>query len=178
MGFKEIAIIFGIAVIFSTFVLVTIEAFYERPEYQQFCNASAVIPMGIKAALDKNCTYNSTNETQCYEEGGMPVFGYDENSCTIVVRCDMCQSAFTEAQKRYNNIQFYILAAVGAAAIIFGMYYTIEFIGTGFLFSGIFLLLFGTTQNFNELGRYVRPVVLLLELALLLFVAFKKIVKK
>ena len=176
MNPKEVAITIGIAVLFSALVLVTIEAIYQRPTYEQFCKDTLMYAKPIPA--QDNCTYDYTNENVCYTKGENPKFDVNEKGCRYVTGCDPCNKDFDAAQKRYTNTVFYILAVIGAIAIIFGVYYKIEFLGTGFMFSGIFLLFYGTVQNFGELGRWTRPIVLLLELGLVMFIAYKKVVKK
>jgi hypothetical protein len=152
MGLKELAITFGIAVLFSAFVLVTIDAVYQRPAYEKYCNMSQQTPMAYKTIPlqdNSNCTNIVQNESSCYNQGGIPKYDVDNKGCSFVTGCDFCNKAYDLAQKEYTNNMFIILAIIGALAIIGGVYYKIEFLGTGFMFSGIFLMFFGTVQNFN-----------------------------
>ena len=93
---------------------------------------------------------------------------------SVVMRAHRSERGVSLAE---TLVALFILAVVGAA-IIGGVYYKIEFLGTGFMFSGIFLMFFGTIQNFNELNKWTRPIVLLLELGLILFIAYKKVVQR
>jgi VIT1/CCC1 family predicted Fe2+/Mn2+ transporter len=96
----------------------------------------------------------------------------------FVESCDLCNKDYEAANKEYTNVVFIITAIFGIAAIFFGVYYKTEFIGVGFMFSGIILMFIGTMQNFDSLNRFLKPVVLLVELLLVLFIAYKKILNR
>ncbi|MFH2021553.1 MAG: hypothetical protein ABIJ34_09145 [archaeon] len=178
MGMKELAVIVGIAVIFTAFVMVTVDVFVPRPEYNKFCRQD-YYPEKAFPVVNNNCTYVETAaERACYDKEGMGKFDVDENGCRYFKDCDMCNKEFNDSQKAYTNTIFIILAIVGAIAILLGVYYKVEFIGTGFMFSGILLMFIGTVQNFDALNKYTRPVVLFAELALIMFIAYKKVMKK
>ena len=177
MGLKEIAITAAIAVLFTTFVLVSIDAFYPRPEYGDFCQDTYPkrAPMPVI-----NCTpvEPSPVTERCWQEGGMPIYDYDKEDCQVFKECSFCGKDFEEAQKSYNNIIMLIIAPLGAIAIIIGVLYGVEFIGSGFMFSGIILMFYGTIQNFEHLNRYMRVAVVFAELLLVLFIAYKKVIKR
>lgn len=175
MTLKETAVTVAIAVLFTTFVLVTIDALYPRPEYEKFCN-NTYYPSKIVPA-SANCTYQqSPEEVECYNQEGMPETDYDENGCSYYRSCNYCSRDFNNAQKEYNNTFFLILAPLGALAIILGVYYSVEFLGSGFMFSGIILMFWGTVQNFSDLDKFMRVAVIFAELLLVLFIAYKKII--
>ncbi|MCM2324926.1 MAG: hypothetical protein NDI94_00540 [Candidatus Woesearchaeota archaeon] len=177
MTLKEAAITLAIVVIFTTLVMVTIEAFYERPKMENYCNDSYYDrPMKYPDPSIFNCTENfMVEENNCYADKGMPTYTYDENGCRVFDTCSDCNIRFEDATKKYTNNMFLILAAIGIIAIFFGVYYKIEFLGSGFMFSGIVLLFIGTVQNFDVLNKYTRILVLTLELGLVIFIAYKKI---
>jgi hypothetical protein len=180
MTLKENAITVAIAILFTTFVLVSIEAFYPRPTYEMFCNNTQyyskpipVVPSGV------NCSYTQTAEEQkCWQDGGQAVQDFDKNGCSFYKSCDFCNKLFMDANKAYTNNIFLIIAPLGALAIIFGVYYAIEFLGSGFMFSGIILMFYGTVQNFDQLNKYTRMIVVFAELLLVIFIAYKKVMKK
>jgi len=175
MNVKQTAIVIAITVLFSTFVLVAIDAVYPRPEYDDYCNYRDFRSAPIKA-VDIVCDYTPTElEEQCWNEKGTPEYDYDENGCNIFKECNYCSRDYDEAQKAYSNNLFYILAPFGAIAIIFGVLYSVEFIGSGFMFSGIFLMFFGTVQNFQDLNKFARVLVIFCELLLVMFIAYKKV---
>ena len=175
MTLKENAITVAIAVLFTTLVLVSIDAFYPRPEYSQFCKSSSIVkPVPMKQI---NCSYSQSPAEQiCWQDGGMAEYNYTDDGCTVYLSCSYCSKDFTEAEKRYTNNIFLIIAPLGAIAIILGVFYTIEFLGSGFMFAGIILMFYGTVQNFSELNKFIKVVVVFLELILVIFIAYKKII--
>jgi hypothetical protein len=178
MGMKEFAITFGIAVLFTALVMVSIDSFYERPQYEDYCNSSHWTKPYIQPReVASNCTPDP-KEDGCYRQGGTPIYEYDEAGCSFVESCDLCNKDYEAANKEYTNVVFIITAIFGIAAIFFGVYYKTEFIGVGFMFSGIILMFIGTMQNFDSLNRFLKPVVLLVELLLVLFIAYKKILNR
>jgi hypothetical protein len=177
MTLKENAITVAIAIIFTTFVLVGIDAFYPRPVYYDFCNNTYFSKPGpINPGV--NCTYSqSPEELKCQQEGGNPQYDYNQNNCSYYKSCDYCNKYFMDASKAYSNNFFLIIAPLGALAIILGVYYPVEFLGTGFMFSGIILMFYGTVQNFDQLNKFTRVIVVFIELLLILFIAYKKVIK-
>lgn len=175
MGIKETAITIAIAILFTTFILVTIDAFYERPQYEDYCDSKEIAPR-LPLMEKQNCTYEQLEEEMnCYEEEGRPEFDYS-SGCAVFKECNFCEKELEEAQTRYENFLFLILAPLGAIAIIFGVYYKTEFLGSGFMFSGIILMFYGTIQNFEDLNKFLKIFVIALELGLVLFIAYKKII--
>jgi hypothetical protein len=174
MSLKENAIILGIAVLFTTFAFVGIDTFYQRPDYGEFCKSTYYRPYPYPK--EENCTHEfSIAEDDCYQKGGMPEYDYDEKGCQQFKECNFCSMQYEDAQSKYSNNVMIILAAVGAAAILFGVYFKVDFIGTGFMFSGILIMFISTIQNFNNLNKFSRMAVVFLELCLILFIAYKKV---
>lgn len=176
MSIKKIAITVAIAILFTTFILVTIDAFYERPQYEDYCKNDAIRLQKPPQLENQNCTYEqSEEELNCYDQEGMAEFDYS-TGCAVFKECNFCNKELDEAYKNYSNFIFLILAPFGALAIIFGVYYKIEFLGSGFMFSGIILMFYGTTQNFEDLNKFLKIIIIALELGLVLFIAYKKII--
>ncbi len=174
MTLKQNAITIAIAILFTTFILVTIDAFYERPQYEDYCDSKprAKLPLMEK----QNCTYEQTQEElDCYENEGMAEYDYS-SGCAVFKECNYCNKELEEVETRYSNFIFLILAPLGALAIILGVYYKIEFLGSGFMFAGIILMFYGTIQNFEDLNKFLKIFVIALELGLVLFIAYKKII--
>jgi hypothetical protein len=176
MSIKEIAITVAIAILFTTLVLVTIDVFYARPEYDTYCNSTLFNkPMPIMPS--KECSYNITAaENECFNTGGNAIYDYDSNGCQHYKECSFCNKYYEDAVKKYSNNIFLIIAPIGVLAILFGVFYSIEFLGSGFMFAGIILMLYSTMQNFSYLNKYLKVIIILVELLLVLFIAYKKVV--
>ncbi|MBT3464312.1 hypothetical protein HN451_04935, partial [archaeon] len=132
---KQTAMTVGIAILFTTFIIVTIEAFYSMPEREDFC--SKEIPP--KVMPDKiNCKYEENNRNSfCYQQDMQPIYEFNETGCRVFKECSTCQQDYNMARDKYDRNFFLIIAPLGIIAIILGTLYTIEFIGTGFMYAGI-----------------------------------------
>ena len=75
------------------------------------------------------------------------------------------------------------MTILGLAAIIGAIFFfqdkgeVAEWISNGFLFGGLINLFVGTVVYFSEAPEYIRPIIMLLELAIVIFVAVRKIKK-
>jgi len=149
---RNIIIIFAIAVLFAVFVFSAIDAVYPRPEYNDFCEEDYVEPR---------------------------VLG--EGSEEVVDPHKECRGEYDAAMDGYDQVSFYISAILALIAIFLGLYLPAqanslnESIGSGFMLGGVFALFFGTIRSFSNLGRFTRPIIILLELVLIIYIAYKKI---
>jgi hypothetical protein len=169
---KEWAITFAVAVLFSTFVIVSVDSFYEEPRYEDFCQNP-----NYPKFVSPSCRYGEDPRvTQCYDSMGTPTFTYNESGCEVFSGCTTCNKDFENAQKNYTRNLFLIIAPLGLIAVVAGVLYYIEFIGTGFMFSGVFLMFYATVRYFEDMHKYLRPIVLFIELSVILWIAFKKLV--
>lgn len=90
-----------------------------------------------------------------------------------------CQEAYDEARERVQNWLFYIVSGLGVLVIIGALYVHSPkvdlkfYLTAGVIFGAIAAILFSTMQNWSEFTRYVRPFVLLIEIALVTFVAIR-----
>jgi len=184
IDFRKIIIILVIAILFAVLVFSTIEAVYPQPKYEDYCNTRNY-PLTKEGSpqAEKCATLDiaPTEYQSCDEKKGYISYTYDSNGCAISYVCDTCNVNFQKAQDQYNQYVFYISAVLALIAIFVGLYLPAaanplnEWIGTGFLLGGAFALFFGTIRSFNALDRYIRPAVILLELILVIFLAYKKI---
>ena len=180
---RKIIIIFVVAVLFSVLVFSVIEAVYPSPKYNDFCKMEE--PMAKPIAFEpKNCSnleVPGNEQRKCNEQRGYIQYNYDSLGCPISYKCNTCQYEFDKAREKYDQYVFYISALFSLIAIFIGLYLPAktsslnEWIGTGFMLGGTFALFFGTIRSFTSLGRYVRPVVIFLELALVIFIAYREI---
>lgn len=171
---KEIAMVCGIAVMFAILVFTGIYAFYEEPKYDDFCSFR---PYDYKT-IPSTCTYPSgENVDSCIKAGGSIVFDYDAQGCQVFKECDMCSVNYNDAREKFNRNVFLIAAPLGLIAVIVGLLILLDFIGVGFMFGGILTLIIATGQYFSDMSRQMRFIVILIEFALLLYIAYKKVRK-
>jgi len=177
--FRKALMVLVIAVLFAIFVFSTVEAIYPSPEYGDFCdnNPRQPIPRGLEnecEALDvPQSAYDSCEGHISYE--------YDSNGCATEYFCNTCQNEYDDAREQHDRVVFYVSAILSLIAIFVALYLPEkksklhEWVGTGFLLGGVFVLFFGTIQGFTSLDRFIKPIVILVELVLVIYLAYKKL---
>lgn len=182
MEIKKVALTFGIAILFTLFIVFLIDAIYEQPEYNNYCNQTYYSePMPL--AFQPNCTEEYNNQTlinECIKERGEIKYNYDKNRCPKKVYCDYCSKDFTDKNTEYNKNIFYISAILGLIAIISGLYLPKKFdaISSGFIFGGILIITQGTFRVFGDLNKISRVIILGIELIILIWIGYKKVKDK
>ena len=177
---RKILVIFIIGVLYAIFVQSLIEAVYPSPNYEDFCNPQAYsVPM-TPVAKEVNCS--NIESAQC-TKGGMLQFTYDSNGCPTSSYCDYCNVGLEKAQEQYRLVVFIVSSVMALVAIGIGLTLPVkknelnEWIGTGFLLGGLITLFIGTIRYYNDMTRILRPIVLLIELIIVIFLAYKKLKK-
>ncbi|MDD5012325.1 MAG: hypothetical protein PHQ66_01610 [Candidatus Nanoarchaeia archaeon] len=181
---RKIIIIFVVAVLFSVLVFAVIEAIYPAPQYEDFCkNINAYYPDKFygSSVVCPNITINQADRDLCTEKKGYIEYSdYDTNNCPQNYVCNTCQNELTSAEKIHSIYLFYISAVLALIAIFIGLFLPAkenslnEWVGTGFMLGGTFALLFGTATSFVSLDRFARPVIILAELILVIYISYKK----
>jgi len=184
---KNIVLAISIVVILSMFLHYGFSTFKKAPLYEDFCNETyryqtkPVIEPYDQQMQRCGDVYNGPEVQNCYQQKGNPTFKYDNlTKCDAFDTCDFCNTLFQEQNDRYQRNVFIITALVGIAAIIFGMYFGIAFMSGGFLFGGILTLAAGTIRYFaaGHVDRYLRMIVLFVEILILIWIGYKKVVRK
>ena len=177
ISLKKIALTFGIAVLFTLFIVFLIDAIYETPKYENYCTYN--YPPMVQKSGEYNCTssYNETLVNKCYKDKGEVRYNYDEKGCEKDAYCDYCSKEFNEKNSKYNKNIFYLSALIGIIAIIAGLYLPvgIDAISSGFIFGGVMIIIQGTFRVFGDLGKISRVIVLGIELVLLIWIGYKKV---
>ena len=182
---RKIGLIFIIAILFTVFVFTSIDAVYPTPNYNDFCEERFIEkPVVYKDRADcKEIKGPSETETKaCTDKKRQIAYEYDEFNCPKSYSCETCQNEYDTAREEHSFVVFIISAIFALIAIIIAFYLPTssrlnEWIGTGFLLGGLLTLFFGTIMVFGDLHRFVKPPIILAELILVIFLAYKKIKK-
>ena len=185
---RRVAIIFVIAILYAIFVNAFIGAFYETPKYEDYCKQRFYAPektAPMPAGTNVKCqNYNQPAQEEldkCSEQKGYPEYRYDANGCAVEYKgCNFCQRDFDNANQKYNYVFFIISSILAIIAIGVGLYLPTknslnEWVATGFMLDGLATLFFGTFRYYEYLGRYVKPIVILVELIIVVFLSYKKL---
>ncbi|PLW79989.1 hypothetical protein C0585_04850 [Candidatus Woesearchaeota archaeon] len=170
---RKIFVILAVAILFTLFSFALFEAFYPNIEWNDYCE-------------DK--FYQSINGSGECEAYGGKWTNYDvrvpvEKQSIENGYCDInyyCNEDYDEARDQRYYYGFIFLSILGAIAIVLGINLPLtnpinEWIGTGFMLGGLFNIFLGTAMYYQDLSRYMKPIVLFLELALVIFLTYKKL---
>lgn len=184
---KKYAFVIVIAILFTTFIFSLTGAIWEKAEYDDFCNIEeprSIISTPIKEGIE--CPQLNIPESEfkeCKEKHGFVNYEYDEKGCAKSYKCDTCKYEYDQARKLFNQNTFIVASILAVIAIIFGLYYPtktifLEWASLGFLLGGIMTLFIATVTLFEDLSRFTKPILIIIELILVLFIAYKLFNKK
>jgi hypothetical protein len=153
MDIRKIIIILVIGALFAFFVNALVEAVHQSPDYEDFCGEFE----------------------RPYELEPEDV---DEEAW------DACREDYGSAMDKHNLVVFYVSVIFGMIAIIVGLMLPLhkddlnQWIGSGFMLGGFFTLFVGTIRAYGALDKILRPIILLIELLIVIYVSYRKIGKK
>lgn len=174
---RQIAVATAVAILFSLFVILLIDVVYTEPTYSNYCKGDSEVPP-VRPIEQPKCDYEyGEGYTKCTEEGGAPRFTYNESGCSVFDRCDYCSKDYDYARKAYSRNIFIVVGLIGLISIFAGTVWEIEFLGTGFMFGGIILLLYATIRYFEEADKLLRVIIIFIEMLVVLWIGYKKLYK-
>ncbi len=177
---KKYAVIITIAILFFFFSLSLSQTIVESPEYSDFCGSNR--PKPSLQPNDQMCEPYVVPDEEwraCSEKGGRIEYEYNESGCQIDSYCEMCHAEYDTAREKHERITFLIGSVIGVIAVIAGIFYssptpTYMWISSGILIGGIASIFMSTARYYNYLPRFLKPVVLLIEIILVSWVAIAK----
>ena len=178
---RRVLVIFVIAILFTIFINVTIEAVYPNPEYDDYCEDKFRPPEVPYKSSEFYCSEITISDELMDSCEGKIEYTYNSNGCPIKAYCETCHLEWEEKEEMYNFIVFIISTIAGLAAIIVGINLPEkknplnEWVGSGFLLGGLLTIFIGTARFFGDMGRFVRPIIILLELSLVIYLTYKKL---
>jgi len=174
---KKLAMILGIAVLLPLFFGLFMDALYDEPAYDRYCNESKYsmpYPEPVKAGI--NCTYSyGPEQQQCDRSGGISRMKYDSNNCASYDWCDYCSKDYDTARSVYNRNLFLILAPLGLIVVLLGIYFTVDYLGAGMMLGGLITMFYATVRYFSDMSKMLRALVILVELLIIMWIGYKKI---
>ncbi|MFH0870604.1 MAG: hypothetical protein V1866_06140 [archaeon] len=178
---KKLAMILGIAVLLPLFFGLFMDALYDEPTYEMYCNESMYsTPYADKfaepARQEVNCTYKyGPEQQQCDRSGGISRMKYDSNNCGSYDWCDYCNKNYDAARSIYNRNLFLILAPLGLIVVILGIYLMVDYLGAGLMMGGLITMFYATVRYFSDMSKMLRALVILVELLIIMWIGYKKI---
>lgn len=185
---RKYIVVLVITVLFVILVQSLIEAIYPEPQYEEFCRYNDRYPKQAYPIQDEKdriahkCQdYSKPTEeqlNQCIDSEGMNEYNYDEYGCPIKYECNYCNKQYENSQKKYSLVVFLISAILGLIAIILGLILPStknilhEWVGTGFMLGGVVTLFIGTARYYADMYRILRPIVILIELLIVIYLVY------
>jgi len=148
---RQIAIGFGIAIIFPLLIHYGVSTFFPPPKHQLMVTATV-------AAVPANA---SPEERQA-------------NEAQRRHRQEQ-QAAYETAAKEFARVLVIVATPLGVAAMLIGAYLSLHAIGTGLIFGGIFTVAWGYFGYWSYLEDWVRFVSLLAGFVILLFIGYRRV---
>ncbi|MDD5020397.1 MAG: hypothetical protein PHH75_05950 [Candidatus Omnitrophica bacterium] len=149
---KKFALGFGIAVIFPLMIHYGVATFVHEPKWQDYHR------------WEDDYRVDRQNMTQ-------------QEKQEMADRRKQRQQAWQYDQKQFQRALFSVAAPLGIVAIVLGSLISIQAIGTGLMFGGIFSVLDGYFNYWSELPDGARFISLLLAFIVLVYVGWRKMAK-
>ena len=143
---RQLAIGFGIAIIFPMLIHFGVATFHPVPKLQSFVT--------VRLAPSPSAP---TEERKEYAE-----------------QRKQAEDAYAEAARQFARTLVIVAAPLGIAAILIGSYLPFLAVGTGLILGGIFSVGWGYWSYWGYLDDWIRFVSLLVGFAVLLFVGVKR----
>ena len=185
INLRKVVLIFVIAVLYAVLANAIMDAFYPAPDYSDYCKNKFYPEATYKSPEKIECAkYNEPTREEldkCANDKGMPDYNYGSNGCIASYKgCNFCQRDFDNANRQYNFSIFIFSSVLALIAIVVGLLLSTsnalnEWIATGFLLGGLITLFAGTFRYYQYLGRYIKPLVILAELIIVIFLSYKKL---
>jgi len=105
-----LTIILGVFIAIMVIVLfnLIVSYVYEPPSYEKYCNESSFGPYPVKYGVSNemcgNCTFSKALQEEtdkCSQDGGMPVYDYDDKGCTTSLKeCNTCSKNLNDDMQK------------------------------------------------------------------------------
>jgi hypothetical protein len=179
MDIRKYGIAIAIAIVTAIFIYSVADAVAPQAEWED-CGGypKYYAERGVPATNCSAVPADRAAEQACIdqEHNYQPV--YDEYGCIESYECSACQKENQDRQERHSMVLFYVAVILGIVAIIVGFMLPLgsvhEWVGLGFIIGGVISMFIGTVQYWGELSRLARPIVIGLELAVLLFIIYRR----
>jgi hypothetical protein len=146
---KKIALGFGIAVVFPMLIHYGVSTFVPSPKWQDYQVSGRFDP-------------------------GAPA----EEKALGQAEQQKKQEEYRAAEKRFQKHLFAFAVPLGLVALLVGAFLSLPAIGTGLMFGGIFSICDGYFNYWSELADVLKFASLLVPLALLIFLGYRRLERK
>jgi len=178
---KKISLIVVIAILFSFLNFSIIDMLLPELNYDDYCHGYEIYPDPASECADMIPA--DAEIAQCNETGGEIRQNYSGKTRCPAYECVQCKQDYDKARESRDLSAFLIASFLGLVCVILGMYVTsdsevFKWVWNGVLIAGIITIFIGTGEYFRYLGRFLKPLVLMAEIGLIIWIAVKTTQKK
>jgi len=179
---QKIALTLSLIIVLNLLFNYAIFAFYSSPKYDDFCG--------------KETRQNYDNKDSCEAIGGewvaynqgrpypkpIRVAPSGEEYLESTEYCDTtksCREQYDEDRNFYNRNVFIMLVSLGTVSFIAGFFLVaVPAISSGLLFGGLLSMFIGNVRYWSDMSEYLRLIVLVVVLASLIWLGYRKLKDK
>lgn len=180
MDIRKYGIAVAVAILSAILIYSIADAVAPQVDYDR-CYERAPFYADPVKAQQTNCTNaepDAAAETACRDAGNTYEARYGANGCVSEYVCSDCYRLQEEAREQRNAVIFYIAVGLGLLVVVAGFMLPLgtvhEWVGLGLILGGVVSMFIGTVQYWGDLARWLRPIVIALELAVLLAIVYKR----
>lgn len=148
---KKFALGFGIAIVFPMMIHYGVSIFSPQPKWKDY-------------------------QTENYYEKHKRATPEEQEK--LEAKKNQLEEQRMKAEKRFQKRLFFVAVPLGITAIVVGAFLSIQAIGTGLMFGGIFSACDGYFNYWSELADSLKFISMLLVFIVLLIVGYKKLEKE
>lgn len=189
MDIRKFGITIAVAILTGFFIYTIADAVAPQPEYKDCYGPTRGYTPGLNEPMMKQVDINGNacvvppidraSQQACIDAEGQYQSVLDSNGCVAQYECSFCQKEYNALQGGRSLRIFIIALVLGLAVIILGFMLPLgsvhEWVGLGFILGGVFGMFYGTTIYWQDLGRWLRPLLILVELGVILFIVYRRI---
>lgn len=176
---RQYAIILTLAILVSIFAFSFAEVFTSEPEYPDICTESQDNERPYQVApRDSNMCENASEPSQQLIDSCPGRLNLNYNTCEY--DCN-CYEITQDNREQNEQLIFWVAIVLAGVAIVTGMLLPSsnplnQWVGTGVIIGGVITLFVATIRYWSELDKYARPVVIAIEIAIVLWLTYKRFI--
>ena len=172
IGALKWILVVGLVVVLNLFFNFAIQLIYDAPEYTDFCEEKQV---RIQPETQEECLAEGGQWTEDrfiravrVEELAPAVKGYCNTDFT-------CRQEFDDTRSVYNRNVFVVLAILGVASIVLGVFISASSVSLGLSLGGVLSLVIASIRYWSDMDEILRVIILGFALVALIWVGIKKL---
>ena len=166
----EWAVGIALVIVVNLFFYYVVTLVYPQPTINQFCPAVPAVYNDAASCVHgggqwTNYQMTPTEITQAVKTG-QSIGSCDANFT--------CNQNFDQAKSVYNRNAFIIFMVLALVVLAIGMFIPVEVLSAGLSWAGVLALLIATIRYWSDANNVLRVIVLVVVLAALIWLSFKK----